>query len=111
MFVEKLTKEQVDQFIQKHLKETDFHTEFSNKRKIELFSSCRGEDAIGIHYCSKLYNGWRTLYLMDNRIEPFISRELEENWIKHLYSILDKEHKIGEVYKNWFLSEKEKLFE
>ena len=106
MFFGQLTREQVDKFVQEHLIEADFHPELpSKKRQIDLFAFYRDQDAIGVHYCSKLFNTHITLYLMDQRMEPLISKELEDSWIKYLYSIF------GEEYKNWYLSEKARLFD
>lgn len=104
MFVEKLSREQVKDFIRKYLIEADFHPEIlGNKCQID-FVSFKNEEAIEVHYCSKLYDRHISLYLMVDRIEPMISRELENAWIQYLYSVF------GEEYKNWYLSEKANMF-
>lgn len=104
MFVEKLSKEQVRDFIRRHLIEADFHPELPNNKCPIEFVCFKNEEAIEAHYCSKLYNRHISLYLMDDRMEPWISKELENAWIQYLYSVF------GEEYKNWYLSEKANLF-
>lgn len=106
MFVGQLTKKQVDQFIRDYLIEADFHPELpNNKRQIELFASCRGEEAIEVHYCSRFFNAHVSLFLMDDRMYPFISKELENAWLRYLDKTFEGE------YKRWYMSEKAKLFQ
>ena len=102
MFVEDLSKEQIDEFIRKHLME-DFHPEMPPNRHVEATKN-RDEPAQSVHYCSKTFRGTVTLYLLDDRTEPLVSREIEEAWIRYLYSIFDEE------YKYWYMSKQNNLF-
>lgn len=105
MFVEKLTREQVRQFIREYLEEADFHPEVSNSSMQIDFGRHWHKHAIEIFYCSKFFNKHKSFYYMDDGMQPIVSRELENAWIQYLYSIF------GEEYKEWFMAEKAKLFE
>lgn len=102
MYVEKLTREQIDEFVRKHLKE-DFHPEVPGRWQEEL-TDYRSENAIQIHYCSKTFQGLSNLYLLDDRMIPLLNRDIENAWIQYLYSIF------GEEYKAWYLKTREKMF-
>lgn len=46
-----------------------------------------------------------TICLLDDRIIPFLSEELERAWIQYLYV------SFGEEYKKWYLKKKKEIFE
>lgn len=109
MFVEKLKLDQVKEFLRKELNEDLCYPEYGFQVELQKFGA--EEWCWWVDYLSLTDNGRRSFRLLNDGITPLFDRSFEKAWIRHLYSILDKEHKIGEVYKNWYLSEKTKLFE
>ena len=106
MFVEKLTREQVEEFVRHYLVETDFHPELLNQNcQIKLSATYGKQSAVEIFYCSKAFNGHMSIFLTDDEVMPKPNRNLEENWIKYLHSVF------GEEYMDWYLQEKAKLFQ
>lgn len=103
MFVENLTMEQVEKFVEEHLKK-DFNPEFMNTYRITLERMFSDEPSIDVFYCTKSgVAGWS--HLLADGIVPFGNREMEKAWIQYLHSIF------GDEYKNWYFQEKVKLFE
>lgn len=103
MFVNKLEREQVIEFVREYLKE-DFHPEVPSKTQVNL-TFYNNEEVREVHYCSKTFNRHISVYLMDDRMVPFISRELENDWLNYLDKTFEGE------YKKWYLAERAKVFE
>ena len=102
MFVERLTEEQVEGFIEEHLKE-DFSPDFA-AYQVTLGKELCGEPAVEAHYCNKQGLAGQTI-LLDDQLTPFVSRKMQKAWVQHLYNIF------GAEYRTWYRREKEKLFE
>lgn len=103
MFVDRLEKEQINEFVRKYLKE-DFHPEVPARWQVDL-RFYKGEEVREIHYCSKSANTHISVFLMDDRMVPFISRKLENAWLNYLDKAFEGE------YKFWYMAEKDKIFE
>lgn len=95
MFVDKLTREQIQEFVRTNLK-VDVHPEVC--RFQTDFVDFQGEWAYEIHYASKMCNALRSIFLTDGGVYPMVTEDFEDTWIKYLYSVF------GEEYKDWYLS-------
>ncbi len=104
MFVERLQQEHLNAFIKNHLKK-DFGNSSSSWNVKLKFDDYQGEEAWKVHYTSKSFSRILNLYLLDDKITPLVSRDMEEKWIEWLHVIF------GEEYKKWYLQKTQRLFD
>lgn len=100
MFVERLTETQIREFVLCNIKD-DIPKQFS-QRNLEIGSYGK---RCSVSYYSKELHRRHTLHLTDDNITHVQKKNLEDAWIRYLYSIFGKE------YKKWYMQKKAALFE
>lgn len=94
MFVERLTEEQVKEFLDEQYDKDYFKYEFKKSERITGMAEY-------LNYSDEFDVFW----LSDFEVILTISVSMERNWIKYLYKIF------GEEYKEAYLAECTKVFE
>lgn len=100
MFLERLTETQIREFVMRNIKD-DMPKQFS-EQMLEVGNY--GKKCAVSYYSKKLHKR-RTLHLTDDSITHVRKKNLEDAWIRYLYSIFGRE------YKSWYMQKKAALFQ